>query len=107
VASGGLPYLIAHSLAEGRDDRRSYYGWRRTPVVRDNHWSAPEAGEPEAVSLTAYLNRYGFEIPVDGDVAAEADRLMRTPGAYYAYGRGGSMVIVAPRVKRVVMAYAG
>ena len=107
VARGGAPYLIAHSLPTGRDDRASYDGWAPTPAVRDDHWSEPETGEPAAVSLEAYLDHYGFRIPVDEDVAAEVDRLMRSPGAYYAYGGGGSLVIVAPRARRVVLAYAG
>ena len=107
VAKGGTAYLIAHSLPTDRDDRASYIDWRPTPIIRDDRWSTPEPGEPSAVSLSAYLNRYGFEIPVKARVAAEVDRLMRSPGAYYAYGGGGSLVIVAPRTKRVVLAYAG
>jgi hypothetical protein len=57
-------------------------------------------------TISDYLNRYGFGIDVDPTVEALVDHAISKPGSFYSYGRIG-VVIVIPRAKRSIFAYAG
>lgn len=103
VEAGGVTYLssLEHS-----------YPWSPTPIQGDDDWlrhdglndPRPQGYRPR---LADFLDRYGFSIPIEDSVLALADEALNTPGAYYASARGGGLLIVAPRARRVVLAYAG
>ena len=103
IEADGLSYL---SSLEHR------YPWSATPLQGDDDWllhdglneARPLGYRPR---LADFLDRYGFSIPIEPRVLALADEALNTSGAYYASARGGGLLIVAPRARRVVLAYAG
>ena len=85
--------------------------WQPTPVCDDQsgRWSGGSklrnaAHRPD---FRNYLSRYGFEVPVDRVRIDEANRVVRNPGAFYRYGRGGSITAIHPAQGKVYFAYAG
>ncbi len=57
--------------------------------------------------IREFLDRYGFSIPVAGDRVDQANRVIRNPGSFYSYGRGGSLTVIDPAGGKVYFAYAG
>ncbi|HOY70512.1 MAG TPA: hypothetical protein PL131_07160 [Methylotenera sp.] len=88
-------------------------GWEETPIKLGDAWQGPRYNSEEPVSnidtlsIENYLDRYGFGIPIDGDVKEMIDQAITKPGSYYAYGNGGLIVIVIPKDRKVISAYAG
>lgn len=92
--------------------RRDYYWWRRTPVdprTTANEWGqrSNHGQERHPPRLQEYLDVYGFGIPIDTEIERLFDNVIQTPGAFYAYGRGGAVIVVSPQTRRVFIAYAG
>lgn len=87
---------------------RDYGEWRRTPIAR-RRWGKSNFSEEsqQPLRISEYLNHYGFGIPLDPAAEEMIDRTISAPGAFYAYGRGGSLIVIAPSVRRVIFAYAG
>lgn len=92
--------------------QNDYDEWRRTPV--DPLTTALEWGqrsnrgqERHPPRLREYLDVYGFGIPIDAEVERSFDNVIQTPGAFYAYGGGGAVIVVSPQTRRVFIAYAG
>jgi len=86
--------------------------WRRTPIdVDGDPRSWGESGQVEtpraAPRIRNFLGRYGFAIPVEPPVEALVDSVISTDGAYYAYGQGGSLIVVAPKQELIIFAFAG
>ncbi|WP_093084165.1 hypothetical protein [Sphingobium sp. AP50] len=87
--------------------------WHATPVDESgehNTWhhydsEADKHGHPATIS--EYLDKYGFSIPIEKGRDDEANRAIRAPGSFYSYGRGGSVTIVDPARGKVYFAYAG
>jgi hypothetical protein len=90
----GIPRFRFHakcsSLSKG--------SWRQNPLSADKHIP---------LSIRNFLEIYGFAIPLDPAMEKFANRVIWSKGAYYAYGRGGSLIVVAPREKVIIFAYAG
>lgn len=86
--------------------------WEPTPVRADDEsgrWnrygkSATDSHRPD---FRNYLNQWGYEIPVDRGRLDEANRVVRNPGSFYRYGRGGSITVIDPKQGKVYFAYAG
>lgn len=103
VRSGGTA-LLARLAPESE--------WRETPVPSEPPWVA-EAGdrsvelEPGSVSVLAYLGRYGFFIDLPQTRRTRFDAAIRAPGSFYAFGRGGRVIVISPPQKRAWVAYAG
>lgn len=90
--------------------------WHPTPVGRVGDlrsWvgQCDEAeacqGSTEQPTFASYLDKYGFSIPLDDGVNAEADHVIQSEGSFYSYGRGGAVTIVDPNRGKVYFAYAG
>jgi hypothetical protein len=111
VAAGGAPYLTTLSNASESAGRGRYQNWRATPISGDEQWLYGDTGARRRAgyraSIDDFLDRYGFRIEIDAAAKALIDEALSSSGSYYAYGAGGSLVIVAPRVRRVILAYAG
>ena len=73
--------------------------WRETPVPITWSFKGP--------SIDAYLDRYGFGIEIEPSIVTMIDDALGKLGSFYAFGSGGSVVIVIPAQRRVVYAYAG
>jgi hypothetical protein len=53
------------------------------------------------------LNRYGYSILIDKQIENEIDEAISKPGSFVVNGRGGSILIVNPKTRRVFIAYSG
>lgn len=114
LAVYGLPDAIATEIADKGLDffarpETPWKGWRPTPVERDQSWSvdfrtAPAAAPPD---LADYLDEYGRPLDVPPRLAAQIDHAIQAPGSYYAYGRAGSLLIVAPAARQAYLLYRG
>ena len=112
--SGGLAYLQAEaapphavrmSEREARN-RRTYWGWRQTPMAprwtgHGEHLCGRETG------IGAFLDQGDFRCRLDMKIVRRIDGILNSEGAYYAEGRGGSVIIVAPRQQLVILAFSG
>lgn len=109
IKKSGITFF-SDSLAskQGNDDRAGEYEkWEETPLLSESAWR--EAGEGRttaAPQIENYLNRYGFGVSVEPDVAKEINLIVSKGGAYFARGRGG-IIIVSPETKRVIYTYSG
>ncbi len=89
---------------------RDYYEWKQTPIDgSERQWSSndPSHGSTDSSLILRYLNRYGFGVAVAPSMASEIDDTLSNTGAYYAYGRGGSLIVIAPKKRQLIFAYAG
>lgn len=120
--TGFIVYRLTDSSARWLRDEEGRSGsflplgswnWNRSPVddrtdARRWHPNDDEPGKvPHGASIAEYLDRYGFGSPLDAQPEREANRAIRTPGSFYAYGRGGSVTIIDPKAGKVYFAYAG
>ena len=82
--------------------------WRPTPAKDEyDRWNHGDEIGPEGPDFRNYLARYGFEIPVDQKRIDEANGVVRNPGSFYSYGRGGSVTVIDPKRGKLYYAYAG
>ncbi len=102
VAKGGVPWLNAQR--GGRPE------WNQTPVPRDTFW----LGRPDHANgafpnptVLAILDRYGFGFDLPPDHQTALDAALNAPGSFYAFGRGGLVVVVVPDTRRAYVFYAG
>ena len=104
----GIDHLLRAAEAEPGRSRRTYWEWRATPVVLDRRWTSHGehscGREPSIGSVVDYAD---FRCGLRPSVVDRIDRIVFASGAYYASGRGSSMIIVAPRERLVVLAYNG
>jgi hypothetical protein len=83
--------------------QRTHSEWHETPIVDgDGGWSVGKFRR----KISRYLDQYGFGIAVERSVEAMVDDAISTPGNFYSHGRTG-LVIVIPKLKRAIFAYAG
>jgi hypothetical protein len=82
-------FIVVAALRVGM--QRTHSEWHETPM---------------GITLSDYLNQFGFGIKVDPSVEALVDDAISKPGSFYSRGRT-RVVIVIPKVKRAAFAYAG
>ena len=83
--------------------RVGFQQWHETPIAEgDDEWPVAKFGR----KMSNYLDKYGFGILVDPSVESLVDDAISKPGSFYSHGRTG-LVIVIPKAKRVIFAYAG
>lgn len=85
-----------------------FRNWRPTPVVFDERWTRHGdhlCGQEPGIG--AFVDYAAFRCDVDPAVVARVNRISSRPGAYYAYGRAGSVILVAPRERLVILAFNG
>jgi hypothetical protein len=95
-----------------------YSDWHTTPVPPTQFWADPAACPPKTSdrylfiypngcpSIAGYMGEYGFPILFDRDVETMVNEALFSPGAYYAFGRIG-MLILIPARERIVYVYNG
>lgn len=113
IQRSGIAYFTSLPKRRSRPGewRGIYELWSETPVPPSENWGPlPTRGAQSSSGfvpmLSDYLDRYGFGIPIDGDVHKQIDDAIQSPGSYFAYGRIG-MLIVAPRERSVFYVYNG
>ncbi|WP_407159831.1 hypothetical protein [Bradyrhizobium sp. STM 3557] len=83
--------------------QRTHSEWHETPIAEgDDEWPDAKFGR----KISSYLDKYGFGIVVDPSVESLVNDAVSKPGSFYSHGRTG-LVIVIPKAKRVIFAYAG
>jgi len=112
----------AWATAQGQDLRGQLPGgaqkWRPTPVDETevgawHHYDdepvmmTETRPETHRTTISEFLERYGFTIPIEQGRDAEANHAITSVGSFYALGRGGSVTIVDPARGKVYFAYAG
>ncbi|MCO5145119.1 MAG: hypothetical protein M9895_02935 [Aquamicrobium sp.] len=100
IEAQGIDYFRTLKCDVRKYGRRGQYrSWLETPVAPDRRWG-------EQIKVSSYLNRYGFGIPVRRSVEVMVDQAISAPGAFYAYGRIGTILVI-PTEHRAVFMYAG
>lgn len=114
IENGGLGYLsdasespaLVNISQRKARERRTYWDWKRTPIVPlwSGHGEHSCGREP---GIGAFLDRSDFRCKLDPKTVSRVNAILRSDNAFYAHGRGGSVVLVAPAEKRVILAYSG
>ncbi|HWU70102.1 MAG TPA: hypothetical protein VN017_01945 [Pseudoxanthomonas sp.] len=94
-----LQELPANKRSNQRGWRGSYGHWRATPFDQ-------EARSRMTRAYTDIPRDCGFCIRVDPDVWAEVERIVGTPGSYYAFGRTG-VIVISPGEAKAIYMYKG
>lgn len=89
----GIEYF-ANLTPRQRNNRDLYQKWRKTPIT-------------DIDKIEDHLNRYGYSILIDKQIENEIDEAISKPGSFVVNGRGGSILIVNPKTRRVFIAYSG
>lgn len=113
----GVAWLESLPPPEWSGWQGRYGKWHTTPVpTTEFAWADPAACPPEASdrhlfiyrngcpSVSGYMGAYGFPIPFDADVEEMVNEGLFSPGAYYAFGRIGILILVPAR-ERIVYVY--
>jgi hypothetical protein len=89
---------IAYFREDGGD-------WQATPmaIVSDD----PDQTVPTSIGIANFLARNDAGIPIDRKIEQMIDHAINTPGAFYRFGPGSRLIIVAPKERRAIVAYAG
>jgi hypothetical protein len=96
------------SLLNVRDRNTDWYGaWAQTPVPPQPSPIPGDDKAPTKFRAGAFLDRYGFGIDVQPGYLSDVDQAMNNAGSYYAYGRGGSLLIISPQKRKAYFLYAG
>jgi hypothetical protein len=105
ISAEGIGFFYRAENRERRTGRQvAYAEWHETPIIVDRRWTFRGSPPPR---IAEYLDRYGFSIAIDKSIETMIDDAIRQPGSYYAYGPAGGLVIVIPKARRAVFAYAG
>lgn len=99
ILAKGIQFFLDMPANADQDKR----GWRG----RYRDWMVtPAFSESGRFDMIEYVCAYGFCIDVDKAITADVNRILNTPGSYYARGRIG-MLIVSPRDHKVIYLYNG
>ncbi|WP_324790722.1 hypothetical protein [Sulfuricurvum sp.] len=92
-------FYIRTSNNSPRDEYiRNCGKWGESPIIDDSN---------QSWVLSNFLDRYGYGIKVDKNVEEELNLAVSQKGTYYTECRGGIVLIVAPKIKKVFYVYAG
>lgn len=110
AATGIIVYSVPDSIDNEMKQNRLDYFCHETPI---RHWSWRETLVPvdwqlpydyHGDAIEAFLDRYGFGIPVDAEIEHAANDAASRPGSYFAWSRN-SVTIVVPEQQRVYFLY--
>jgi len=88
-----------------RDWRGIYSNWSQTPINANGRWRKPKK-EKGYFDIYDYICAYGLCIDINGMVVKQATEIVNSKGNYYAFGRGG-LIVVSPGNKLVLYMYNG
>ncbi|MDP2206496.1 MAG: hypothetical protein Q8K65_09345, partial [Alphaproteobacteria bacterium] len=111
VEQKGITYLTS------RDTQRRRFKWDETPMTASRHWTdymrLPDKHDysKETPKIEHYLNRYGYRFGIDppSEFFDMANKALLESGNFYAYPDrgGGGFVLIIPKKRRIIYAYAG
>jgi hypothetical protein len=114
-----LAWLESLSPPEWAGWQGRYEEWRTTPIPTTKFARADPAACPPKTSdrylgfypngcpsISGYMGAYGFAIPFDREVEEMVNEALFSPGAYYAFGRIGILILIPSR-ERIVYVYNG
>lgn len=82
--------------------------WLETPITSGDSWFKNTDGKKSATAdVENYLYRYGFYIPIDKKIIVEVNESISKPGSYLSYCSGGGVIIVMPKIQKIIFAYSG
>ena len=108
LRESGLAWLNALPRNSWQGSQGSYDDWHTTPVPTNYSWADPAACPPTnsdrymltypngCPSISGRMGGYGL-LPFDRDFAVMANEALFSPGAYYALGRWGILVLIPER----------
>ncbi len=101
IEAGGMAFVS--QLNVGERNRPWYYNWAQTPSKRwcDAHRKTDWA------NIQDFLGRWGHPISLRADVLHSINGALNSDQNYFACGKGGSLLILVPRERRVYFAYSG
>lgn len=115
----GLTWLEALPPPGWPEWQGRYEEWHTTPIPTSTFpWSDPAACPPETSdrylvtypngcpSISGYMGTYGFPISFDPEVEKMVNEALVSPGAFYAFGRIGILILIPAR-ERIVYVYNG
>lgn len=115
LRESGLAWLNALPRNSWQSSLGSYDDWHATPVPVTYSWADPAACPPTTSdrymlvypkgcpSISGLMNGYGL-LPFDRDVEVMANEALFSPGAYYALGRWGILILI-PERERIVYVF--
>lgn len=115
LRENGLAWLNALPRNGWQSEQGSYDAWRPTPVQSTYSWADPSACPPTTSdryklvypkgcpSISSLMDGYGL-LPFDRDVEVMVNEALFAPGAYYALGRQGILVLI-PNRERIVYVF--
>lgn len=111
----GLAWLNTLPQNSWQGMQGSYNPWRATPVPTTYSWADPAACPPTksdrymlvypkgCPSMSGFMDGYGL-LPFDRDIEVMVNEALFAPGAYYAIGRWGILVLI-PKRERIVYVF--
>lgn len=103
VERQGLTYLESTGR---REDHGQYFQWRETPLVP--LWSGHgEHTCDRTPGIGAFVDYGDLRCHLSKPEVEAINRILSTHGSYVAQGTGSSVIIVAPRQRKIVIAYNG
>jgi hypothetical protein len=110
LSKHGVPYLNGFSYTgKAAYSHGTYYKWEETPISSRWDWSVQlkqPIEQTKSPLISDYLGTYGFSIDVDPEIERTVDNTISVPGSYFSFGRTG-VIIISPKEKIVIYAYAG
>lgn len=118
LTQNGISWLETLPPNSWKDWQGRYRDWKSTPIPDTILWANPKKCPPKnsdryllsypngCPSITGYMGNYGFYISFDREVEQLVNQAMFSPGAYYAFGRIGLLIII-PAQNRIVYVYNG
>ena len=111
IEKDGIDYLSQFpSVRNGGSWRGIYKTWYSTPISQQHKdWFQIPASDRLTANplLDNYINKYGFGIDIKITIDDAINKVISTPGSYFAYARSGGVIIVAPSLHWVFYIYAG
>jgi hypothetical protein len=87
----------------------TYYRWENTPISPRWDWSGQlrqQIERSKSPHISDYLGTYGYSINIDPKIKLTVDNIISVQGNFYSFGRYG-VIIISPKEKKVIYAYAG
>lgn len=104
VGKKGISYL--NQLG---NSAKCYGSWQETPISMDGDvWYKNGDGQVgTSPDIENYLYRYGFYIPIKQSIINEVNQSISVSESYLDYCQGGGVIIVIPKINKIIFAYSG
>lgn len=87
-----------------RNWRGQYNDWSKTPIETDSRMLLNQ--KKLSFDIKDYLCTYDFCNDIQATLLEETNKIVNSPGSFYAYGRIG-IIVVSPNTKQVLYFFSG